>query len=371
MSSGYGRERERGARRPHMTSRGESFDRLRTTLVGTLCENRSWPLVGTALFLSAVAFFAVASGYLGGPLSHALAGLARVDLIWLSVAALSLAAGVVCTACAWRCALRMCGGNMRVLDCGASYGVGSLVNSVLPGHLGGAVRVGLFSRGLIGSKRLWVAGGIPAAIGAGRSMMLAVLVVAAAAGGLLPVWMAVAVGAVGLALAGLCLWARKSSRRENRLWDLLEVFRALGRSPRNTAWLLGWLTCSLATQIGAVTAVAESLGVSGPLAAALVIVPVLAVVSCAAILPAGLGVTTGAVTVILHQRGVDTTTALAAGIALNAAETTVGFTAGVASVFLLAFPGPAARRWTLVSVAAAFCVFIASAAGAGPLGNLS
>src|SRR5207248_2822431 len=128
---------------------------------------------------------------------------------------------------------------------------------------------------------------IPAAVGAGRSMLLAALVVAAAAGGLLPVWMAVAVGAVGCALAGLCLWARRSSRGDSRFWHLLEVFRALGRSPRDTAWLLGWLACSLAAQIGAVTAVVESMGVSAPLAAALVIVPVLAVVSCAAILPAG------------------------------------------------------------------------------------
>ena len=354
-----------------MTSRGESFDRLRTTLVRAVDQNRVWPIAGAALLLGAVALLAVAPGYAGGPLSRALTGLSRVHLIWLSIAAISLAAGVVSTACAWRCALRMCGGNMRLLDCGASYGVGSLVNSLLPGHLGGAVRVVLFSRGLIGNKRLWVAGGIPAAIGAGRSMLVAALVVAAAAGGLLPVWMAGAVGAVGCALAGLCYWARKSRRRENRLWHLLEIFRALERSPRDTACLLGWLACSLAAQIGAVTAVVESLGVSGPLAAAIVIVPVLAVASCAAILPAGLGVTTGAVTVILHQRGVDTTTALAAGIALNAVETSVGFTAGVASAFLLAFPTPAARRWTLVSVTAAFCVVIASTLGAGPLGNLA
>jgi uncharacterized membrane protein YbhN (UPF0104 family) len=202
-------------------------------------------------------------------------------------------------------------------------------------------------------------------------MLLAVLVIAAAAGGLLPVWMAVAVGAVGCALVGLGYFARKSSRSENRFWHLLGVFRALGRSPRNTACLLGWLACSLAAQIGAVTAVVESLGVSGPLAAAIVIVPVLTVASCVAILPAGLGVTTGAVTVILHQRGVDTTTALAAGIALNAVETTVGFTAGVASAFLLAFPTPTARRWTLVSVTAAFCVVVASTAVPGPLGNLA
>jgi uncharacterized membrane protein YbhN (UPF0104 family) len=354
-----------------VTSRGETFYRLRTTLARAVRDNGFWSSAGAALLLSAVALLAVAPGYLGRPLSDALAGLSRVHPIWLSVAATSLAAGVVCTACAWRCGLRMCGGNMRALDCGARYGLGSLVNSLLPGHLGGAVRVALFSRGLVGSKRLWVAGGIPAAIGAGRSVLLAVLVFAAAAGGLLPAWMVIAVGALGAALVGLCLWARKSSRRENPLWHLLEVFRALGHSPRDTACLLGWLACSLAAQIGAVAAVVESLDVSGPLAAALVIVPVLAVASCAAILPAGLGVTTGAVAVILHQRGVDATTALAAGIALNAVETTVGFTAGIASASLLAFPKPAARRWTLVSVIAAFCVVVASTAGVGPLGNLA
>src|SRR5207244_7799691 len=75
-----------------------------------------------------------------------------------------------------------CGGRIGRLEAGARYGVGSLVNSLLPGHAGWAVRVALFSRGLAGSERLWVASGIPAAIGAARAFLLAVLVLAAAAG---------------------------------------------------------------------------------------------------------------------------------------------------------------------------------------------
>src|SRR5690349_18762224 len=104
MFSRYGRLRERATRRPHMTSRGETIDRLRTTLVRAVDANRAWPIAGAALLLSAVALLAVAPEYVGGPLSRALAGLSRVHLIWLSVAAISLAAGVVCTACAWRSA---------------------------------------------------------------------------------------------------------------------------------------------------------------------------------------------------------------------------------------------------------------------------
>jgi uncharacterized membrane protein YbhN (UPF0104 family) len=327
-------------------------------------------LAVVGLFLIAIASFVVAPGFLGPPLSHTLATLKHVHLIWLSAAAASLAAGVVCSACAWRRALHMCGGRIGRLDCGARYGVGSLVNSLLPGHLGGAVRIALFSRALTGNKRLWVAGGIPAAIGALRTTMLALLLVAEVAGGVLPVWMGFALGGAGCAVVALCVWARRSGRGESRLSHLLEAFRALSRSPRDTAWLLGWLALSVAAQVAGVAAVVESLGVRSPIAAALVIVPALAATSFASVLPAGIGVTSGAVALVLHQRGVDVTTALAAGIGLNAVELATGLTAGIASAFLLTFPSPAARRRTLVTVGACLSVVIASTVGAAPLGAL-
>jgi uncharacterized membrane protein YbhN (UPF0104 family) len=341
------------------------------TLARAVNGNGRRTITGVGLLLTAIAVFVVAPGFLGPRLTDTLATLSRVHLIWLSAAGASFTAGFVCSACAWRCALRMCGGRIGRIDCGARYGVGSLVNSLLPGHLGGAVRIALFSRSLACSKRLWVAGGIPAAIGAVRTALLAVLLIVEVAIGMLPAWMAFALGGAGCIVVALCVWARTSGRGENRLSHLLEIFRALSRSRSEAARLLGWLACSLAAQLVAVAAVVESLGVRAPVVAALLIVPALAMTSFASLLPAGIGVTSGAVAVVLHQRGVDISTALAAGIALNAIEAAIGLTAGIASAFLLAFPTPSARRWTLVTVGAGLCVAAAATVGTGPLGELA
>ena len=62
--------------------------------------------------------------------------------------------------------------------------------------------------------------------------------------------------------------------------------------------------------------------------------------------------TSGAVALVLHARGIPGTSALAAGIALNAVEAATGLTLGIASGLLLAFPSPAARRWTVISASA-------------------
>ena len=265
----------------------------------------------------------------------------------------------------------MCGGRIGRLETGARYGVGSLVNSLLPGHFGGAVRIALFSRALPGRKRLWVAGGIPAAVGILRTALLGILIVAEIAGRLLPAWMAIPVGGAGCAFIATCLWARRTGPSESGPSQLLQVFRSLGRSPRATACLLGWLLCSLGAQLAAVAAVTEALDVRAPVAAAFIIVPALAATSFVALLPAGIGVTSGAVAIILHQRGVDTTTALAVGVALDAVETAVGLIVGIASVSLLAFPSSSARRWTLVTVGAGLCVIVASSFGAGSLGEFT
>jgi hypothetical protein len=88
-------------------------------------------------------------------------------------------------------------------------------------------------------------------------------------------------------------------------------------------------------------------------------------------LPAGIGVTSGAVAVVLNQRGVDGTTALAAGIAFNAVETAIGLASGLTGAFLLAFPSPAARRWTLVIVSACLSLVLASTVGVRALDELA
>jgi uncharacterized membrane protein YbhN (UPF0104 family) len=327
-------------------------------------------IAGFGLLLVAMGLFVVRPAILGRPLAGTAATLSHVHPIWVLAAGFSFAAGVVCSACAWRCGVGMCGGRIGRLDSGARYSLGSLVNSLLPGHLGGAVRIALFSRALPGSKRLWVAGGIPAAIGAVRSALLGILIVAEVATGVLPAWMALVVGGAAGAVVALCVWARRTSGGDGRLPHLLQIFRGLSRS-RAAAPLLGWLACSIAAELAAVAAVVHSLGVRAPVTAALVIVPALSVTSFASLLPAGLGVTSGAVALVLHQRGLDVRTALAAGIATNAVETGIGLTAGIAGSFLLAFPSHAARRWTLVTVGACLSVVLAATFAAGPLGDLA
>lgn len=311
--------------------------------------------------LFALALFAVGSvvaiaGLGGQSFAHAVAAVSAARPLWLWVAGGAFAVGLVCSASAWRCAFGLCGGSIGRVEAGARYGVGSLVNSLLPGHLGGAFRIVLFSRALSGDERMWVASGVPAAIGAARALLLIVLVLAAAGSGALPAWTALVLAAAGCAAVAACVWGRRRGPGAGRVSHLLDVFRALGRSPAGAVRVFAWLAGSVAAKLLAVTAVAAALGVTAPFSAALVIVPALAVAAFASLSPAGIGVTSGAVAVVLHGRGIDVTTALATGLAINAVETVAGLAAGIASGLLLAFPTPAARRWTLLSVGACACL---------------
>jgi uncharacterized membrane protein YbhN (UPF0104 family) len=335
-----------------------------TALVCRRAVGDWWRLPAAALSLVAIASLVAVPGLLGLPFTRAVSTLSGAPSLWLWAAGGSFALGLVCSACAWRSALGLCGGSIGRLEAGARYGVGALVNSLLPGHAGGAVRVALFSRGLAGSERLWVASGIPAVIGAARAFLLAVLVLAAAGSGLLPAWTALALAGVGCAAAVVCAWAARRKPGTHRLARVFDVFRAVGRSPSAAVPLVSWLICAVCAQVLGVAVVAAALGVRAPIAAALVIVPALAVAAFASLTPAGIGVTSGAVALVLHARGADGTTALAAGIALNAVETAAGLTLGIASGLLLAFPSPAARRWTLMSAAACAC-FTAVVLGVG------
>jgi uncharacterized membrane protein YbhN (UPF0104 family) len=329
-----------------------------------------WSLAAAGLSLLAIASLVAVPGLLARPFTRAVSTLSGAHPLWLWVSGGSFAIALVCSACAWRSALSLCGGRIGRLEAGARYGVGSLVNSVLPAHVGGAVRVALFSRGLAGSERLWVASGVPAAIGAARALLIAVLVLAAAGSGALPVWTAPALAGVGGAAVVVCAWAGRRKPGTHQLAHVFDVFRAVGRSPSTALPVLGWLVCSVGARVLAVSAIAAALGVQAPVAAALVIVPALAVAGFASLTPAGIGVTSGAVALVLHARGASATTALAAGIALNAVETAAGLTLGIASGLLLAFRSTAARRWTLMSAAACAC-FLVLVLGVGGFADLT
>jgi uncharacterized membrane protein YbhN (UPF0104 family) len=311
-----------------------------------------WSLAAAGLFIIATVSLVTTTGF-RRPFTRAVSTLSGAHPVWLWASGGSFALALLCSACAWRSALSLCGGRIGRLEAGACYGVGALVNSFLPGHVGGAVRVALFSRGLARKERLWVASGIPAAVGATRALLLAVLVLAAAGAGVLPVWTALALGGAGFAVFVACTWVAKRRPGAHRFARVLDVFRAVGRSPAAALPGVGWVAAALGARVLAVATVAAGLGVRTPIGAALVIVPALAVAAFVTLTPAGIGVTSGAVALVLHARGADITSAFAAGIALNAVETAAGLTLGIASALLLAFPSAAARRWILMSAAAA------------------
>jgi len=330
---------------------GNAATRIRARTAGEW-----WSLTAAGLSVLAIALLVAVPGLLRGPFARAASTLSDAHPLWLWAAGVSFGLGLVCSACAWRSALGLCGGRIGRVEAGARYGVGSLVNSFLPGHVGEAVRVGLFSRGLLCSDRLWVASGIPSAIGAARALLLAVLVLAAAGSGVLPAWTALVPAGAGCAAVAVCAWTARRKPGTHRLSRVLDVFRAAGRTPSAALPVLGWLVCSVGARVVAVASVGAALGVRAPLAAALVIVPALAVTAFVSVTPAGIGVTSGAVALVLRARGVDVPTAVAAGLALNAVEAAVGLTLGIASGFLLAFPSTVARRWILVSATAGVCV---------------
>ncbi|MEN3312663.1 MAG: hypothetical protein V7645_1992 [Actinomycetota bacterium] len=352
------------------TVRCEVAARASAMLARARAVGMCWSVGAAGLSLLALALLVAVPGLLGRPFTRAVTTLSGAHPPWLWASGGSFALAFVCSACAWRSALCVCGGRIGRLEAGARYGVGSLTSSLLSGHVGGAVRVALFSRGLSGSERLWVASGIPAAIGAARALLLAVLVLAAAGSGVLPAWTALALAGVGSAAVVVCAWAGRRKPSANGLSRLLDIFRAVGRSPSAAVPLVGWLVGAVGARVLAVAAVAAALGVQAPIAAALVIVPALAVAAFASLTPAGIGVTSGAVALVLHARGVDATTALATGIALNAVETAVGLILGIAGGLLLAFPSPAARRRMLVS-AAACASFTVVVLGVGGFADLA
>ena len=287
----------------------------------------------------------------GERVGDAVAGLAEASPGWLWLAGLSFLALMVCTGCAWRAGVTACGGDAPVFDAAARYSVGSLVNSVAPAGAGGAARVALFSRTLSGPDRLLTATSIAAAIGVARMPALAVLVLAAAGTPGFPLWPMAVLAAATAAVVLVVLAVRKRIPRAH-LAHLLDGFRAIGRSPRTAASLLGWVSAAMVARIVAAAAVAAALGIGSPLRAALIMVPALALACAVPLLPGNLGVGSGAIAVSLHLLGVDGATAIATGIAYQAVESTVSVLAGSAGLLYLA----RLPIWTLRLAGATACL---------------
>ena len=295
----------------------------------------------------ALAILVTTPQLLGSRLRPAFDGLSGADPAWLWAAGLGFTLALVASALAWRTAARACGGKLRRDDAMACYAVGSLVNSLAPAKLGDAVRIGLFARSIDCPQRIWRAGSVYAAMAATRCLVLASVVVVSALTGALPLWPVFALLAVAAVLIGLAFVTRRDER--HRFARLFEALKGLGREPRAAVAVLLWVTASTLAKIAAAAAIAAAFGISQPLLAALVIVPALDLASLFPLTPGNIGIASGAVTLALQARGINTTEALTAGIALHAVEMIVGLGLGATgSLYLVRARAP----WTLRVAAA-------------------
>ena len=332
------------------------FDELALGQLGSM--RRSYA-VGAGLFVAAGV--AIGMTRLGrGTLSSAFADLARAQPGWIVAAASFFALGLLASAAGWRVGLRACGGGAGFTQISARYAIGSLVNSLAPAHLGGAVRLGLLSRTLPGDDRLWRAGGIAASVAAARTLVLAALIVPAAVVGRIPLWPAPLLALAVVVV--LSLGTRFSARTAGRIGSLLQIFRSIGRSPREGAALFGWIGCSCVARVAAAVAIAIALGVAHPILVAVVLLAAMALAGVLPLTPGNFGAGAGAATLALHGTGVGLGAALALGFAFQAVETFVGISLGLGGAAVLAAPGTRTRRWSMAAVATA-ALLVATAVG--------
>ena len=269
--------------------------------------------VGGLVAVLAVAF---SPQLLQDEVAAAVVGLEEANPAWLWLAALAFLGALVCSASAWRAAT----GLEDRADAIARYGVGSLVNSLVPAHAGDAVRVALFARAAQ-DKRLLTAGKAVVGVGAARLLITGVLL-----------------------LAMLFPWA---------LLALLAV-PLLGRVAR-------WVAAATAARLLAAAAIAAALGLPSPLLAALLILPAIDIAGLLPLTPGNIGLKSGAIALALEAHGVDGTTALSTGIALHAVETVVGVAFGSASVLYLAqVPVP---RWAVAGATALLAAAVGVSVG--------
>lgn len=300
-----------------------------------------------SLALLAVAAVAVAAATVGrGTVTQALATLGQVQPGWLLLAGVGFATSLICSARAWHVGLRACGGRSSSTDVAARYAVGSLVNSVSPAHLGGAVRVGLLARTLPGSDAVLRTCGVGAAVGAARALALAALVLGAAALGSVPLWPAPIVAAA--VVAAFALGARISTRVAGRVAAALEIFRC----PRTGLELGRWISISFAARLGATLAVVGSFGIPHALRVSVVLLAALALAALLPLTPGNIGAGAGAATLALHGTGVGTGVALALGMTFQAVETCTAMLLGLGGSAVLAAPGTRLRRWSFAAAAA-------------------
>ncbi len=237
---------------------------------------------------------------LGPAVAHAAEGLGRIrpELLILS-GALFAAAPLFC-GLAWREAILRAGGQVGRVDACARYGVGSLVNSVAPFHLGDIARAVLLLEKLPAGGRRRIVPWFGVIQGA-RLAALATLAIAAALPGFLIV-----------------------------LPLVLPVALVVAALSRGTAQLVCLAFLSPLAKAAAIAVVLVGLDVGSPLDA-MAVVPALELAALIPLTPGNVGVAGAAASGALFTQGLPMSTAVQAGLVLHAVETAAGLTYGTAS----------------------------------------
>jgi uncharacterized membrane protein YbhN (UPF0104 family) len=266
-----------------------------------------WPLVGPAV-------------------AHAAEGLGRISPELLVLSGALFAAAPIFCGLAWRDAIVRAGGAVGRVDACARYGVGSLVNSVAPAHLGDVARAVLLLEKLPAGGRRRIVPWFGVIQGA-RLAALAALAIAAALPGLLAFLALLVPGALVVATLG-----------------------------RGTTRLVLLAFLSPLAKAAAIAIVLVGLDVGSPLDA-MAVVPALELAALIPLTPGNVGVAGAAASGALYAQGLPMSTAVQAGLALHAIETAAGLTYGTASALAwLAGLGPVrgvVRGWRALRPAVA------------------
>ena len=325
-----------------------------------------------ALFFGSIAALvaiAVTPQLLGDRVAAGFDGLAAAEAGWLWLAGGAFAASLLASASGWASALTRCGGETTRSDAAARYCTGSLVNAVAPARLGSAVRFALFSRTLPSEGRLWTTGGIATSLAAVRLLWLALVLALGSLSGQLPRW-PIALMLLGVAIAAAVAWRSRNTRPETRVAHALDAFRVLGRCPRAAAQIAGWIGLGMGLRIVAAAGIAAAFGIDRPLAAALLIIPVLDLAGLIPITPGNVGVASAAIAFALTAHGAGADVALSAGIAFGVVETLTTFALGTGSLLYFAGGRTDARRWRTAAVSVSGCLALGAAFGATVLAPL-
>lgn len=319
-----------------------------------------------ALFLGSIAALVAIAAMpqlLGERVADGIDGLGEAQAGWLWLAGCAFGASLLASASGWASALTRCGGTTTRPDAAARYCAGSLVNAVAPARLGSAVRFALFSRVLPNEGRLWTTGGIATSIGAVRMLWLAVVLALGSASGQLPRW-PIALLLLGVVIAAAVAWRARNSRPGSRFAHALDAFRVLGRCPRAAAQIAGWIGLGMAFRLAAAAGVAAAFGIDRPLAAALLIIPVLDLAGLLPLTPGNVGVASAAIAFALTAHGAGSDVALSAGIAFGAVETMTTLALGCGSLLYFAGGRTDARRWRTAAVSVSGCLALVAVFGA-------